>query len=777
MRGKRWRGWNRQHFGCRRGIESVMSDPFDLADIPEPSVPMAAPYLEALNPPQRDAAETTEGPVLILAGAGTGKTRALTSRLAHILHSRLAFPSQILAVTFTNKAAREMRERVAAMVGRAVEGIWLGTFHSIGVRILRRHAELVGLKSNFTILDTDDQLRLLKQVLEAENIDVKRWPPRNLAACIDRWKDKGLTPDKLTASDAEAFANGRGKELYQLYQDRLKALNATDFGDLLLHVLTILTKEAEVLKHYQEQFKYVLVDEYQDTNVVQYLLLRLLAQKHKNICCVGDDDQSIYSWRGAEVGNILRFEKDFPGAKIVRLEQNYRSTPQILAAAAGLIAKNEERHGKTLWTQLNEGEQVKIKGVWDGEEEARVVGDDIEQLQRQDHDLNDMAILVRAGFQTREFEERMITIGVPYRLIGGTKFYERAHIRDAMAYCRVIAQPADDLAFERIVNKPKRALGAKSVQMIHQLARSQNMPMTKAAQLLCETEELSKRARTSLAELMGSFDRWRNMLEHIPHTEIVEMVLDESGYTQALQIDKSPAAPGRLEDLKELIYAMEPFENLQGFLEHVSLVMDTDNAVVDDAVNVMTLHGAKGLEFDTVFLPGWEEGLFPHQRSLDEAGNAGLEEERRLAYVGLTRAKQRAIISYAANRRMFDRWVSALPSRFIADLPGDHVEQEVNPGISTGANYFDTAPGAFNYSGKALPSGGSWRSGPGYLEGQADIVVSNDPDVSSRAIGERVFHIKFGYGRIVDIDGNKLEIDFEKAGIKKVIDSFVETVS
>jgi len=756
-----------------------MSDPFDLADVPEPSAPVEAPYLTALNPPQKEAALTTDGPVLILAGAGTGKTRALTSRLAHILHSHLAFPSQILAVTFTNKAAREMQERVAEMVGRAVEGIWLGTFHSIGVRILRRHAELVGLKSNFTILDTDDQLRLMKQVLEAENLDVKRWPPRNLAACIDRWKDKGMTPDKLSAADAESFANGRGKDLYQLYQDRLRELNAVDFGDLLLHCLRIFTSETEVLEHYQEQFKYVLVDEYQDTNVVQYLLLRLLAQKHRNICCVGDDDQSIYSWRGAEVGNILRFEKDFPGAKIVRLEQNYRSTPQILTAASCLIDKNEDRHGKTLWTDINEGELVKIIGVWDGEEEARVIGDEIENQQRQQQNLNDMAILVRAGFQTREFEERLITIGVPYRLVGGTKFYERAHIRDAIAYCRVIAQPADDLAFERIVNKPKRALGAKSVQMIHQLARNQGMPMTRAAQLLCETEELAKRARTSLSDLMMSFERWRNMQESFPQTEIMETVLDESGYTQALQLDKSPAAPGRLEDLKELVHAMEPFENLQGFLEHVSLVMDTDNQAVDEAVNIMTLHGAKGLEFDTVFLPGWEEGLFPHQRAMDEAGNSGLEEERRLAYVGLTRAKKRAIISYAANRRMFDRWVSSLPSRFIADLPGDQVQQDVNPGISTGADYFETAPGAFSYGGSYGGSFGGARALPGrgqpsHLREHGESYVTNAPDVSSRTLGERVFHIKFGYGRIQSIDGNKLEIDFEKAGLKKVIDSFVE---
>ncbi len=755
-----------------------MSDPFDLPDLEEVDArsekPASAAYLAALNPPQREAAETIDGPVLILAGAGTGKTRALTTRLAHILHSRLAFPSQILAVTFTNKAAKQMQEQVASMVGRAVEGIWLGTFHSIGVRFLRRHAELVGLKSNFTILDTDDQLRLLKQVLEAENVDAKRWPPRLLANFINRWKDKGLTPDKLSVADEQSFADGLGRKLYQTYQARLVALNAADFGDLLLHCLQIFTSQADVLANFQDQFRYILVDEYQDTNVVQYLLLRLLAQKHRNICCVGDDDQSIYSWRGAEVGNILRFEKDFPGAKVIRLEQNYRSTPQILAAASGLIAKNETRHGKTLWTEHSGGEPIRIKGVWDGEEEARVVGEEIENQQRQKQALNEMAILVRAGFQTREFEERLITIGVPYRLIGGTKFYERAHIRDALAYCRVLAQPADDLAFERIVNKPKRALGAKSVQLIHQTARGQNLPMTRAAQLLCETEEMTAKGRKSLAELMASFERWRGMLRALPHTEVLAAVLDESGYTQALQMDKSPTAPGRLEDLKELVYAMEPFGDLEVFLEHVSLVMDSDASSEDDAVNIMTLHGAKGLEFDCVFLPGWEEGLFPHQRALDEGGAAALEEERRLAYVGLTRARQRAIISFAANRRMFDRWVTALPSRFIADLPADQIEQDINPGLSTGAGYFDTAPGAFHYSGRAVAGGTTRRLGPGYLEGQAESIVSNDPDISSRSIGERVFHIKFGYGRIIEIDGNKLEIDFEKAGRKKVIESFVE---
>jgi len=760
-----------------------MSDPFDLENLePVAAASDGAPplpgYVQALNPEQRAAVEAIDGPVLVLAGAGTGKTRVLTTRLAHILHQRKAFPSQILAVTFTNKAAREMQERIAGMIGRAVEGLWLGTFHAIGVRILRRHAELVGLKSNFTILDTDDQLRLLKQVIEAADLDPKRWPPRALAAVIDRWKDRGLTPDKVPGDDAYHFADGRGVELYRTYQERLQTLNACDFGDLLLHCLNIFTKHPDVLAQYQKQFRYVLVDEYQDTNVAQYLLLRLLAQQHRNICCVGDDDQSIYSWRGAEVGNILRFEQDFPGAAVIRLERNYRSTPHILGAASGLIAHNAGRLGKTLWTDIAEGERIVVRGVWDGEEEARVVGEEVEALQRAGHLLNDIALLVRASFQTREFEERFITLGVPYRLIGGQRFYERAEIRDAIAYLRVISQPDDDLAFERIVNRPKRGLGEATVQAIHRAARDQGLSLTRAAGVLSETDELKPRARSSLRQLLDDFDRWRGLVDAMPQGELAETVLEESGYTAMWQADKSPDAPGRLENLKELILAMESFENLQGFLEHVSLVMENEQTQADDAINLMTLHGAKGLEFDTVFLPGWEEGLFPHQRALDEGGNAALEEERRLAYVGITRARQRAVVTFAANRRMYDRWVTALPSRFIAELPEDHVDRTAEQGLYTGG-MADQAPGAFalddGYVERRRPrmqraAGGA----PPYLEAQAESVITSAPGSSRYAIGERVFHIKFGYGRIEDIEGNKLEIAFEKAGTKKVVDSFVE---
>ncbi len=772
------------------GYTLVMSDPFDLEQMApatgagEASAGAPAPrpaYLDQLNPEQLSAVEAVEGPVLVLAGAGTGKTRVLTIRLAHILHQRLAFPSQLLVVTFTNKAAREMGLRIAALVGRAVEGLWLGTFHAIGVRLLRRHAELVGLKSNFTILDTDDQLRLLKQLIEAEQLDPKRWPARQLAAAIDRWKDRGLTPRKVPAGEGKSFANGRGVILYQAYQERLKILNACDFGDLLLHCLTIFANNGDVLASYQKQFRYILVDEYQDTNVSQYLLLRLLAQGHRNICCVGDDDQSIYSWRGAEVGNILRFEQDFPGAKVVRLECNYRSTPHILGAASGLIAKNEGRLGKTLWTEMNGGEKVLVRGVWDGAEEARAVGEQIEDLQRRKQTLNEMAILVRASFQTREFEERFLTLGLPYRLIGGTRFYERAEIRDAVAYLRVLAQPDDDLAFERMVNTPKRGLGNATLQLLHQAARGMGGSLTRAARVMVAGDDLKARARNALHKLLEELDRWRGLIDAMPPGELAEVILDESGYTAMWQASKDPKAPTKLENLKELIVALEPFDRLGEFLEHVSLVTDVELAQAEDAVNILTLHGAKGLEFDTVFLPGWEDGLFPHQRALDENGLAALEEERRLGYVGLTRARQRAVVSFAAQRQMFGRWNTAPPSRFIAELPGEHIETEIETGLySGGAETVNaaSAPGAFSF-GDSRPSARMRRApasapAPRVIEGRAEHVVTTDPGVSDYAIGERVFHQKFGYGLIEDIEGNKLSIAFDKAGAKKVIDSFVQ---
>jgi DNA helicase-2/ATP-dependent DNA helicase PcrA len=781
-----------------------------------------APYLAGLNPEQRLAVETLDGPVLVLAGAGTGKTRVLTVRIAHILATGRARPGEILAVTFTNKAAREMKTRVGDIVGGVVEGMpWLGTFHSIGVKILRRHAEMVGLKSDFTILDVDDQIRLLKQLLEAENIDEKRWPARVLAMLIDGWKNRGLTPEQVPPGEAAVFANGKGLKLYKAFQERLKILNAADFGDLLLECIRLFREQPDVLRQYQGRFKFILVDEYQDTNVAQYLWLRLLAQRTegeaKNICCVGDDDQSIYGWRGAEVDNILRFDHDFPGAKVIRLERNYRSTGHILAAASHIIAHNEGRLGKTLRTDDELGEKVTVTGSWDSEEEARTIGEEIEQLQRGGHRLNEIAILVRASFQMREFEDRFVTLGLPYRVIGGPRFYERAEIRDALAYLRVVNSPADDLAFERIVNVPKRGLGDATVQVLHDHARKRRVPLTEAARAIVETDELKPKPRGSLRGVLEAFERWRKQRDALPHNELAEIILDESGYTEMWQKDRSADAAGRLENLKELVRSMEEFENLQGFLEHISLVMDKDKSADADAVNIMTLHSAKGLEFNTVFLPGWEEGLFPHQRTLDDQGRAGLEEERRLAHVGLTRARKRAKIYFATNRRMHGLWQTNIPSRFLDELPEAHVEVTESQGGfggygGYGASRFDatTAFGS-NYTtpgwqrAQAKKGGGFSETGSRYaahddsdgfddtsspspwrareesprrlpLTIEGELVAKSTGTVSAFTLGDRVFHQKFGNGNVTAIDGNKLTIQFDRAGEKRVVDSFVERV-
>jgi ATP-dependent DNA helicase UvrD/PcrA len=822
-------------------------------------------YLAGLNPEQREAVETLDGPVLVLAGAGTGKTRVLTTRIAHILSQGRARPHEILSVTFTNKAAREMKLRLGQMLGQAVEGMpWLGTFHSIAGRILRIHAELVQLKSNFTVLDVDDQVRLLKQLLQAENIDDKRWPARMLAGLIDTWKNRGLTPSQVPAGEAASFANGKGGKLYASYQERLKILNAADFGDLLLENIRLFRENPDVLRQYQSRFKFILVDEYQDTNVAQYLWLRLLSQAPsqsstsprlrgevglqsnpgegdspqaelaeraphpsplpangererlaasstppKNICCVGDDDQSIYGWRGAEVDNILRFEHDFPGAKVIRLERNYRSTGHILAAASHLIAHNEGRLGKTLRTEDEDGEKVTVTGSWDSEEEARGIGEEIEDLQRAGENLNEIAILVRASFQMREFEDRFVTLGLPYRVIGGPRFYERAEIRDALAYLRTINSPADDLAFERIINVPKRGLGDATVQLLHDHARKRRIPLFEAARAVVETDELKPKARGSLRDLVLQFDRWRAQREVTAHTELAEIVLDESGYTEMWQKDRSADAAGRLDNLKELIRSMEEFENLQGFLEHISLVMDRDGEAGDEAVSLMTLHSAKGLEFDNVFLPGWEEGLFPSQRTLDEQGRAGLEEERRLAHVGLTRARRRAKIYFATNRRIHGTWSTTIPSRFLDELPAHNVEITESKGGSGwggaggyGPSRFDnveafgssyTTPGwqraqanrARNqnrggsrggFDEEQSPFGGFGRNKRGPMVIEGELVAKSTGTVSEFSLDDRVFHQKFGYGHVVKIDGNKLTIAFEKAGEKKVVDSFVERV-
>jgi DNA helicase II / ATP-dependent DNA helicase PcrA len=822
----------------------------------------APQYLTGLNPEQREAVETLDGPVLVLAGAGTGKTRVLTARIAHILSSGRARPHEILSVTFTNKAAREMKLRVGQMVGQAVEGMpWLGTFHSIGGRILRFHAELAGLKSNFTVLDVDDQVRLLKQLLTAENIDEKRWPARVLAQMIDGWKNRGLGPSQVPAGEAQAFAAGKGGKLYTLYQERLKTLNAADFGDLLLENIRIFRENPDVLRGFQHRFKYILVDEYQDTNVAQYLWLRLLAQAPsptsaaptalpprteqddipfdihpddakaanadvtphtKNICCVGDDDQSIYGWRGAEVDNILRFDNDFPGAKVIRLERNYRSTGHILAAASYLIAHNEGRLGKTLRTEDEAGEKVTVTGAWDSEEEARGVGEEIEQLQRQGEKLNEIAILVRASFQMREFEDRFVTLGLPYRVIGGPRFYERAEIRDALAYLRVINSPADDLAFERIVNVPKRGLGDATVQLLHDHARKRKIPIYDAAAAMIGTDELKPKARGGLRTVIENFERWRMQMGTLPHTQLAEIVLDESGYTEMWQKDRSADAQGRLDNLKELVRSMEDFENLQGFLEHIALVMDREDGALDDAVSLMTLHSAKGLEFDNVFLPGWEEGLFPSQRTLDDQGRAGLEEERRLAHVGLTRARRRAKLFFATNRRIHGTWSTTIPSRFLDELPAANVEITESKGGSGwggaggyGASRFDEMA-AFGSSygtpgwqrAQANKARGQKRSGFGFDDGaerydasedegrfasrsgakgargfsrnrvpltiEGELIAKSTGTLSDFATGDRVFHQKFGYGHVTLVDGNKLTIAFDKAGEKRVVDSFVD---
>lgn len=766
------------------------------ANAPSNSVPLSErakgniappnpPYLNGLNEEQAEAVLTTEGPVLILAGAGTGKTRVLTTRIGHILSTGMARPNEILAVTFTNKAAREMKNRIGSMIGGMVEGMpWLGTFHSIGVKVLRRHAEMADLKSNFTILDTDDSLRLLKQLLKAENIDEKRWPPRRLATIIDGWKNRGLTPEKVPSNERGLFAEGRGVKLYAEYQKRLKELNAVDFGDLLLEMNKLLADNPDILKEYHRRFKYIMVDEYQDTNVAQYMWLRLIAQGTGNICCVGDDDQAIYGWRGAEVDNILRFEKDFPGAKIIRLERNYRSTGHILAAASGLIANNEDRLGKTLHTEDGLGDQVTLKGVWDDAEEARTIGDEIEALQTKDHSLNEIAILVRASFQMRAFEDRFVTLGLPYRVIGGPRFYERMEIKDACAYFDVVLNPANDLKFERIINTPKRGLANATLEVLHHHARARGISLFESAMEIVDTGELRPKPRGSLRALIERFGHWRSLLESTPHTELAEQILDDSGYTEMWQKDKSPQAQTRLENLKELIRYMGEFENLAGFMEHVSLVMDADADSDGDRVNLMTLHAAKGLEFDTVFLPGWEEGLFPHQRSLDEEGKAGLEEERRLGYVGITRAKKNSHISFTQNRRIHGSWVTQPPSRFIDELPESNIEVIEQMGNFGGyatsrfenmpqnyeRNPSSTAKTAKNYNRKSAANFAKSIDAK-TIEGK---VIAKKTMTTDFKVGERIFHQKFGYGEITQINGDTLDINFEKASPKKVKASFVE---
>jgi DNA helicase-2/ATP-dependent DNA helicase PcrA len=743
---------------------------------------------EGLNNAQREAVEALDGPVLVLAGAGTGKTRVLTSRLAHILLTGRATPFEIMAVTFTNKAAREMQERVSKLTGSPTEGWFMGTFHALGARILRKHAERVGLKSNFTILDSDDQQRLVKQILEAENVDTKKTPPRMVLAIIERWKDRGWLPDQVPSADASA--QGRFLSFYRTYQDRLRTLNACDFGDLLLYNLHLLQNHPDLLQEYQHRFRYVLVDEYQDTNVAQYLWLRLLMLNSdgtpRNICCVGDEDQSIYGWRGAEIGNILRFERDFPGAKIVRLEENYRSTGHILGAASVLIEQNQDRLGKTLWTTSGQGEPVRVKSVWDGESEARYVGEEIESFQRKGVGLSKIAVLVRAGFQTREFEDRFLSIGLPYKVIGGPRFYERQEIRDALAYLRLIAVPEDDLAFERIINLPRRGVGTAALQTIHLRAKQDGVPLIEAVRRIGSEGGFTPKLRTTLLAFIQTYDRWRQSVGDLPHPELAELVLEESGYTAMWMGEKTPDAAGRLENLKELINAMAEFDNMQSFLEHVSLVMEAHEKKDVEQVSLMTLHAAKGLEFDVVFLPGWEEEIFPSRRTLEENGTKGLEEERRLAYVGITRARKRAFISHAASRLVYGSWTHAIPSRFISELPKEHIVVQAEAGMFSGQRMqvqergdYRSQHGEFqNFQprrGIPAPDIGEFhhpRRPPVVLEGRARVVEKREPDRRYRK-DERVFHDKFGYGTVKLVEGNKLEVTFDHSGDKKVMAAFI----
>lgn len=739
-------------------------------------------WLETLNPQQRQAVETTEGPVLVLSGAGTGKTRVLTTRLAYILAQRKAQPWNCLVVTFTNRAAKEMKIRVEEMIGPMADAVWLGTFHSICVKILRMHAPLVGLKSNFTILGEDDQKRLLKQIIEAEGIDDKKYPPQAFVDKIQRWKDKNITVDKL---DPSVTKDNITVMVYKKYQARLLELNCVDFGDILLYALNLLLADADVLCQYQEKFRYILVDEYQDTNVTQYLLLRLLSQKSRNLCCVGDDDQSIYSWRGAEIENILRFEKDFPDAKVIRLEQNYRSTGNILSAASSLISHNQGRLGKTLKVAENSpaqncgNEKIQIISTYNGEEEASYVARQIEDLRRSGEAYSEMAVLVRTAFQTREFEEKFIAEAIPYQVVGGLKFYERQEVRDLMAYFRVILQPSDDLAFERIINKPARKVGAKSIDKITEYAREHHISMYDAVRLMLNEGLISGVAKSNLAALMDNFEQWRKAAQAVSPDDLASQVLEESGYLDMLKNDKSVEAPARIDNLKELVSVMSDEKNyptLADFLEHVSLIMDNDNAIDHNKVMLMTLHSAKGLEYDTVFLPGWEEGLFPHQRSLDEGGTAALEEERRLAYVAITRAKRKLFILTAFNRRVYGQWQTNMPSRFLNELPTSCLQ------IINNANRFYSG-GYQNFSSYRRPADHNAYKPAKKVYSQAAVQEheysyepAEDYIPKQKVKGTRVFHESFGYGTLMSLDGDKGEVFFDHVGRKKIMINFLRRV-
>ena len=711
-----------------------------------------------------------------MAGAGTGKTGVLTTRLARILMENMALPCEILSVTFTNKAANEMKSRVGNLIGDMVTGLkWLGTFHSIGAQILRQYPEKVGLKNGFIILDTDDQLRLLKQIIKEENIDDKKWSAKGLLSLIDKWKNKGLSPNQISSDDGDYFANGKGKVLYKKYQEQLKFFNAADFGDLILECIRLFNENPDILEGFQNRFKYMLVDEYQDTNTSQYTLLKLLSGKWKNICCVGDDDQSIYSWRGAEVTNILKFEKDFINSRIIRLEQNYRSTGNILAAASKLIEANESRFGKTLWTSSNGGEKVSVTSTWDGEEEARIITDEIEQQSLNKKNLDEVAILVRASFQMREFEDRFVYIGLPYKVIGGPRFYERKEIRDANAYFRLAIQPNDSLALERVLNVPKRGIGETTLKKIKDYAKHNNISTIDAIKDLIKTSEIKPKTKISLGYFVELTERWNSLITERSHYDMAEIILEDSGYLEMLRNDDTITAAGRLDNIKELFRSIEPFESLNAYLEHISLVMEIDKNPEGNKVSLMTLHAAKGLEFDYVFLPGWEEGVFPNQRSLDEGGVKSLEEERRLAYVGITRAKIKSSIFYAANRKMHNQWLSSIPSRFVNELPEDNIEINLSHFSGNKGNFTDIKEDdIFDQSDYSTPG---WERAKIQSLSNKRIQEEeiNSVDTNSKfSNGTLVVHKKFGKGKIESVDGKKLTINFGNNGMRKVMENFVD---
>ena len=732
----------------------------------------ASNYLNTLNIQQKEAILHSEGPLLILAGAGSGKTKVLTTRVAQLIKDKKCFGNQILCVTFTNKAANEMRERILKLTNNKSNSIpWLGTFHSISNKILRKHAEAVGLKPSFTILDTLDQLKLIKNILTAENIDIKKNPPKLIAYLIDHWKNKALLPANVKINSSD-YSKINALKIYKVYQEKLRLMNCVDFGDLILHCVTIFKNFKEIQETFKKNFKYILVDEYQDTNYVQNLWLSLITNDSKNICVVGDDDQSIYSWRGAEVKNILDFEKNFTNTKIVKLEQNYRSTKNIINTASSLISNNDDRLGKKIWSDLHNGDKVRVNSFSDGRDEATGISDIIEKELIKHFSLNDISILVRAAFQTREFEERFIKIGLPYRVIGGMKFYERAEIKDALCYLRLIQQKNDDIAFERIINNPKRSIGDSTLKKLHDLSRVKNKNLFDTADEILNEDELKPKTKESLKQFIRLVKTWTKLSEQLDHVQLLERVLDESGYTQMLINEKSPEAEARLENLKELRASMKNYSNLVEFLENISLQTSIDEEWEGEKINLMTIHAAKGLEFNCVFLPGWEEGIFPHQKSIEEKGDQAVQEERRLAYVALTRAKQRLFISFANNRKYYGNnnsndWMPSMPSRFIDELDKQYLE--INEAAKDNDQDFEFSQD-FNYVEEKKSPG--WKR---YLQEKEKIKTINyTNNLTNFKIGQGVEHETFGKGKVIHIDGNKLLINFKDSGEKKVIDKYLK---